>query len=453
MAAYERGRTTARRPARTVALWAALLAVSPARAAEDDGSEGGEGEGDRKGGRFAVVNLAGPALPSVVLEEIERETARLRPGARPITDPAMRRILVTAEAPLDTVRRLANSAERLRDEGDCADAIPAAREAEDVALTSLSADEERDLLKRLYVTLVICEETIGRATERDAAARRLRALVSSRPETLPEELWGSFVANAEPQGPMTELQIDSEPANANVQINFRAVGVTPRTLQVPRGEILVEVEKQGFKKSFRRLEVGEAPARTVFRLTERGRDRIELATAALRALSSAEGGQLGERSRTLGQLSQWARADVLVVVRRRGDRVLLDVFDADRGALARDTIDSAFDPATGRVQMLAERASPTPSDPDNEPGILAPVGRSGRPLAVEGKPGGRVAGLGETYAPASKPRGRRVDPGPPWWSWLIAASVAGGIALAVLANRTTTSDTLDVRATWDPRGQ
>lgn len=399
--------------------------------------------------RFAVVNLSGPALPAAVVDEAEREYARLRPGVSPIAEPTMRRLLASGEAPLAAMSRLVDEAESKRNLGACDEAIPLARQAEEVALNAVSVDDNRDPLKRIYTVLVACEESLGRAEPRDRAARRLRALVGMKPDALSQELWDAHVANAIAAPPSVELQVDSEPPNAQIILNFHSEGATPRTLKVPPGELLVEIQKDGYKKAFRRLELTESrPERTVFRLTDLRHDRTDLAVNALGILSEEE--DLAQRQGTLARLAQGARVDTLVLLRTADSGLRIRFFDAERGALAQEVIESAFDAETGRIEALAARETPKSARPaGGRPGVLAPVGKDGR--AAKGSPGlpqvrnDTETGLAQTYKePATV---RRPNTGKaPWWGWLIAAAVAGAIATAVIVDQPRRSDTIDVNA-------
>lgn len=396
--------------------------------------------------RFAVVNLTPDELPAPVVDEAEREYARLRPGVEPLADAAMRRLLATGETAARALPRLVEQARALRAQDACAEAVPVAHQAEELALSSVPVDDSREALKRLYVVLVACEAQLGRDEPRDQAARRLRALVSSAPADLPPDLWEAHVAMAVPGPGAVELQVDSEPANAHVILNFHHQGTTPRTVKLPPGEVLVEVQKEGYKKAFRRLELRERPERTVFRLADLRLDRTELAAAALQALEREE--SLEDRQRTLAQLAQWARVDSLVLLRGEGPRVIIRFFDAERGAVARESVISPYDPDTGRIEVLARRQSPGGRSAGGRPGILAPVspdGHANRGSALPPESPGPPA-LKQTFEGPPPLRSRPDRGSGPWWGWLIAAAVAGGIAAVVLTDQTRRADTIDVTA-------
>lgn len=400
--------------------------------------------------RFAVVNLSPHDLPASVVDEAEREYARLRPGTAVIGDPVMRRLLATGETPDKALPRLVEEARAHRSRGDCAEAIPLARQAEDLALSSVSVDDARDPLKQIYVLLVACEDNLGRTTPRDQAARHLRALVATTPEDLPVSLWDAYVANAVAEPGTAEVQVDSEPANAQVILNFHAQGVTPRTLKMPEGEVLIELQKDGYKKAFRKLAAHERPPRVAFRLADVHRDRVELAAGALRMLEQESA--LEQRQRTLAQMAQWARAETLVLLRAEANRIVIRFFDAERGAIAQETIISPFDSETGRIEVLAKRQ--TPGRPaGGRPGILAPISPDGRATAQGGLGPPAAApdastGLDESYKAPPMPRGRPDRGTGPWWGWLIAAVVAGGIAAVVISDRPRRADTINVNASF-----
>lgn len=401
---------------------------------------------------FAVVNLSGADLPQSVLVEAERQYARLRPGATTINDAGIKRLLFTGETASAAVPRLIEGARAKRSLGVCNEAIVLATEAEDLIFNSIPPDEAREPLKTIYTLLVACEDNLGRAEQRAQAARRLRALVSLPPDDLPPGLWEAFVDKAVP-GPATiELQVDSEPPNAQIFLNFHAVGTTPTTLKVATGEVLIELQKEGYKKGFRRIEMQNRAERTVLRLSDVKRDRTELVASTMRTLSTKE--DLREYPRSLAQLSQWLRADALVLMRAAGVRVSIEFFDAERGQLAQEHLFSLYDRTTGNIEALAQKATPAVNanaTTGGRPGILAPVASEGRatgtPVSVANSTDGET--LTETYrAPYDESRGRPNRGKPPWWSWLIAAAVAGGIAFAVFADQPKTSNTINVKASF-----
>lgn len=368
-----------------------------------------------EGSRFAVVNLSSDPRHETIVTAIEKDIARLRPGAKPIEDVTMRKLLATGEGPDAAAKRLVNKSDLARAAGDCEAATDLAARAEAITLSSVSLDDERDLLKSIYVTNVICAHQGGRRAERDLAARRLRAHAAAPPTGLPVELWETFVASATPQPGTVELHLDSEPANAQISINFHREGVTPRTLKVPPGPTYVEIQKDGYRKAFRVLDIGAQPARALFKLVERTHDRLDQALTSVNLLRKAHPEQ---RTRTLSQLAQYARVDTLVVLTAQGDRARLDFFDAERGAMSQDSIDSPYDRDTGQVVALANR--PTPA---GVPTKEAPV------------------------APGQSARATRE--GAPWWSWLVAGAIGGSLLLYIYLDRPERQSTLGVRAFWN----
>lgn len=400
--------------------------------------------------RFVVVDVSEEPRNEAVVASVETEIARLRPSSRPIEDAAMRRLLATGESPFAAASRLSQQAQTKRAANDCDQAVKLAQEAESLCLGSVSMDEERDVLRSVYVTLVICEDQRGRSAERDAAARRLRALVSLPPSELPQDLWERYVAGATPGPATTELQVDSDPPNAQVAIDFRGEGVTPRTLKVPQGLVYVEVQKDEYRKAFRAVQVGTAPVRTSFRLIERSHDRLDQALAALSLLRRSDPAQ---RPQTLSRLSQLARAETLVLVDVAQGRAKIRFFDAERGAMATETIDSPFDASTGRVAALADRPSPaSAAKPAGTATAAKPAGTDGAAtLASAGKTTNAAAGLPEAEAkPAAVQVRRPAKPPTPWWGWLIAGALAGGLIGFIYLDRPREKDTLTVRGVWEP---
>jgi hypothetical protein len=409
---------------------------------------------------FAVVDITKGARNDKVAADVEREVTRLRSGAKPLEDANMRHLLATGEGPVAAANRLTREAQERRVAGDCPGAVERASQAETLTLAAVPLDDERELLRLQYVVLVVCEHELGHAAQRDAAARRLRSLVSLPPPSLPQELWDRYVSKAVAPAATIELHVDSDPANAQIQVNFHGDGVTPRTTKAPRGTVYVEVQKDGYIKAFRKLEVASQPVRTVFRLVERTHDRLDQALATVNLLRQTEPGQ-APATQTLARLAQLARAENLVVLSMVApDRVKIWFFDAERGALSGDTLSSPVDPATGRVAALAERAGGPVSSP---PAAPVPQGATPAPPTAatdvvtaqpEQKPVPGASGQGLPEAQAKQPapavtRSRFRAPAP-WWSWLLAVAIGGALLTYVYLDRPQRQDTLGVRAFWTP---
>lgn len=419
--------------------------------------------------RFAVVDLDPRPPHEKLVAEVEREMERLKPGARRIEDEVVRRLLATGEGPAAAAQRLLGEAQKARDADDCKTAVDKSRAAEQMLLSALSIDEEREPLKALYILQVICEDRLKRAPALALAAARLRSLVALPPTELPLPLWQKHVEKAS-FGPATvELQADSEPPNAQVSINLHGEGVTPRTLKVAPGLVFVEVQKEGFKKAFRAVEVRDRPVRTALRLVPRAQDRTEQTENQLRFLQKAA--DTDDRTSNLSRLSQLARVETLVLLKVTGDRVRLSFYDAERGAMAEAPLESRFDPVTGRVAALANRTAapsasgaapkpvPLPGTPaanpppsaagDDKPGADKP--ETDRPLA---EPPPAVGGLPEASAAkqTAQYNARRKRPGAPWWSWVIAGAVGVAFITFMYSDQSQPSDKIDVTADWMPGG-
>ncbi|HEV8165461.1 MAG TPA: hypothetical protein VGR74_13610, partial [Actinomycetota bacterium] len=129
---------------------------------------------------FAVVDISAnrTGLHEKVTTELEAEVARLRAGARPLpdSDGAMRRLLATGEGPVSAANRLTWEARAREQENDCPGAVARAVQAEAITLASVPLDDERELLRTQYAVLVGCYHALGKGSERDLAATRLRAL-------------------------------------------------------------------------------------------------------------------------------------------------------------------------------------------------------------------------------------------------------------------------------------
>jgi hypothetical protein len=421
--------------------------------------------------RFAVVDLDPKPPHDKLVGEIEKEIERLRPGNRRIDDEVMRRLLGTGEGPAAAAQRLVAEAQAARTADDCKTAIDKSRAAETMLLTALSIDEEREPLKSLYILQVICEARLNRPTELAVASARLRALVALPPTELPLPLWQKHVEKASFGAATVELQADSDPPNAQLSINLHGEGVTPRTLKVAPGLVFVEVQKDGFKKAFRVVEVRDRPVRTALRLVPRAQDRTEQAENQLRFLQKSA--EAEDRTSTLSRLSQLARVETLVLIKVAGDKVRISFYDAERGALAEAPLESRWDPATGRVAALANRtaapgaggakppAPPAPAVPLPGTPAASPPPSAGRgdsltpePAPPPGEKPPAVGGLPEAQAAkqTAAPSVRKKRPGAPWWSWVIAGAVGAAFITFMYADQTTTSDKIDVTADW-PGGQ
>jgi hypothetical protein len=352
--------------------------------------------------RFVVVDLSDAERGGRIVDATEREVARLLPGARPIDDTAMRHLMATGEGPAEIAVRWNEEARARRAAGDCRGAIDQARRAETLTLSSVPLDEERDLLRSLYVVMVACAEALGDSTVRDSAAFRLRALGSLPPPDLSREIWDKHVSAVAEGPPATELRVDSVPPNARVFVNFHGAGVTPQTIKVPLGTAYVEVEKSGFRKEFRRWEITGQPTQTVLTLISHSRDRHAQAHRLHRVLRAA-GDTEGWRG-SLARLAQLVRADLLVLLEAHGTQVRIWFFDTEKGEVLPDVIDSPWDSATGRVAALVAQTS-----------LLIPLPRG------SGDKGGQL--------PVTR---ARVGPKPaPWWSWAIAGAIGASLGVFI----------------------
>src|SRR5205814_1115815 len=74
-------------------------------------------------GHFAVVDISAEGRNEKVTTQVEKEVSRLRPGSKPLDDPAMRRLLATGEGPAAAATRLTKEAEEQQAVGDCAGAV------------------------------------------------------------------------------------------------------------------------------------------------------------------------------------------------------------------------------------------------------------------------------------------------------------------------------------------
>jgi hypothetical protein len=314
---------------------------------------------------FGVVDLStAQRAPEPLRLEIERWAAAR--GLTKLTDPAMRQALAGSIPPRWTVTRLVDGALAKKQAGDCGAAVKQAGEAELAALGGLSVDDERESLKTVYSLLVACHDTLGQPDAARAAAERLRTLVSLPPSALSQELWDRYVpatlvapatlsgAPAAGAAAGVELQVDSEPPNANVAINFHPSGLTPKAMRaVPGTVVYVELEKAGYKKAFRKVTVGRGTTHVAIPLGDRQSDRtsqIESTVATLRGID------LSHHRTSLARLAELARVDVLVAIEASAaGTVKMWWFDAERGDLVGAPIESPFDAKTGKCTNAALR--------------------------------------------------------------------------------------------------
>jgi hypothetical protein len=402
--------------------------------------------------RLAVVDMSSEGRNEKVAASVESDVLHLRPGAKLLDDVAMRRLLATGEGPAAAATRLSHEAQEQMQAGDCAGAVDKAAQAETLTLTTVSLDDEREMLRNQYSVLVVCHHELGHTAERDAAALRLRNLVSLPPPSVPAEIWQKYVATAAPGPGTVELVIDSDPPNAQIAVNFHGEGVTPHTMKVAPGTIYVEVQKEGYLKAFRKVQVAAQSARAVFRLIDRTHDRLDQALATVNVLRRADPGTKPSGP-TLSRLAQLARADVLVLLSLKGDRAKVWFFDAERGALSNDVIDSAFDPASGRVAVLAARVGKSVAANPTAAPVTATTGAPPEP-----KPATTRVYISPAAAPAEPqivetPQvtiPKRFKKPTPWWSWLIAAAIGGALLTYIYLDRPQHQGTLGVRATWTP---
>lgn len=406
--------------------------------------------------RFAVVDISAERAPIALTDEVAQEVQRLRPGWQPIEDTDLARLLATGEGPTDRAQRERAAARAAQAAGDCVGALDHADRALALTLAHVSIEDEREALRELLTMQIVCADQLGRADDRATAAARLGALVATPPDDLPRSLWDAHVArpNATP-APEVEVQIDSEPPNARIVVDFRGRGTTPRTVKLPPGPTDIELQKDGFHKAYRRVTIGPATTRVVVRLLDRAHDKPAQAGEAVRSLRKNGIGQTA----ALARLAQLTRADTLVLVDAGATEVTIAFFDAERGAVAKEAIVSPYDRDTGRVAALATRATPAESVGVQQPGVLAPIGPDGRPLLPTGtgaSTAAKPAGLPETAAltETEKPPPRAAHEGylPPWWAWVIAGAVAAGVGIGVWLDQPKRRDTLTVSGRWSDPG-
>jgi hypothetical protein len=273
---------------------------------------------------FGVVDLSDPPAAPAVRARVEREVAGK--GLAAVADAITQRALGAGEPPLAAVRRLSGEARDAREAGDCAAALARAREAEETALAGMPSDEARPFARAALGVALGCADALGRADDVKLLSARLRQLGSTPPDGVSPELW-SRSAPSRPVPPI-ELTVDSDPPNARVTVNFHGSGNTPLTVEVPPGEVSVQVEKDGYLKVFRRIVVGPGPARLSLPLAERRRDR---AGEIIRRVMALRGVDPGTHRPLIAQVSQLARVDVLVAFVARPSGVTLWWFDAERG--------------------------------------------------------------------------------------------------------------------------
>ncbi len=393
-----------------------------------------------------MADISAERAPAALLAEVEREVARLRPAMKSVDDAAIRRALASGEAPEAAAARLVTEAEAASAAGDCAGAAARAREAEEAILAGVGIDDEREMLKRLYAMMIECESRLGNEPAAQAAGVRLRHLVSLPPSALARSLWDRYVPQAWPPAASVELAVDSDPPNAHVSIDFHGDGVTPRTRNVAPGVVIVELEKDGYKKAYRRVSVEAGkPARVIVRLLERSHDRVDQIRTSVTGL---RGTNPGRRRQVLSKLCQLARVDTLVVLAAEGSKVKIWFFDADRGDLAGEPIHSPFDPATGKVQVLAQRPTPAP-DAATIGSVAVPAASAAAALtAASGLPEADVRKPLTVYNPQPW-RKSDYTVWSKWYPWAISAAVVAGVVLFIALDEPRVRDTLDLRARWN----
>ena len=353
--------------------------------------------------------------------EVEKEYGRLRPGSQPIEDPVARQLLAHGEGPSDAAYRVLRESHRARASGDCATAVKLGRQAETMLLAALSLDEERDPLKGLYSSLILCELKLNNAAGLASAAARLRGLVSLPPSDLTQDIWDKHVANAtlgEPDHRAADRQRSGQRPGGRQPARRRGDAADA---QGPEGVAFVEVQKEGYKKAFRAVEITDRPVRTVLRLVQRAHDRIEQAELQLKGLRMSEA-ELSERNGALSRLSQLARVETLVLLQVTGNRVKISFFDAEKGAVTGTPIDSpsiaraagsrrwpsAPRPGAAGPGLDATAAAPSPARRDRRPrpcrrclriARRPPIGdRAARPPRPA-----RTAGCPRRARPSSRP--------------------------------------------------
>jgi hypothetical protein len=239
-------------------------------------------------------------------------------------------------------------------------------------------------------------EACARERHDDAAVAKLAAIKDALNAESPKE--GDI-----------ELRVQPEPDDATVYVDGHDRG---RSARVSTGMHVVDVEKSGFRKLHRTIEVAApGPVQLAVSLAAQPAD----AQASIRAqVQSMRGSPIGQHLRELSDLASRASADRVLLIEANGDEVRAHVFDADAGVLESRTWKGRI--AGGTLAGLAEFA--TSAD-----------------------------GTAQKPAPtvATPPKKKGGDPWKHWYTWVIAGALTG-LAAALVVGASSSSDELTIRS-------
>jgi hypothetical protein len=200
------------------------------------------------------------------------------------------------------------------------------------------------------------------------------------------------------------------------------------------------------------VQVGTEPQRAVFRLIDRTHDRVDQALATVNLLRRADPAEKPAAS-TLSRLTNLVRADVLVLLSLKGDRARIWYFDAEKGALSNEALESTVD-ASGRVAALTAKVAaltPAPPAPASAPTASGEGTSTAAPKKLNLNAPPPEPQITETAPPSvTYPRHRKPTP---WWSWLIAGAIGAGLLAYIYSDRPQKQGTLGVHASWVPPDQ
>ena len=207
-----------------------------------------------------------------------------------------------------------------------------------------------------------------------------------------------------------ELRVQPEPDDAAVYVDGHDRGHSAR---VAAGLHLVDVEKSGFAKLHRTIEVAApGPVQLAVSLASQPADLY----AGVRALvQNMRGSPIGQHLRELSDVASRASADRVLLIDASGDEVRAHLFDADAGVLEPRTWKGRI--ANGTLPGLAEFAT----------GV---DGTAQKPTA--------------TATPPQKQK-KQSDPWKHWYTWVVAGALTG-LAAALVVGASSTSDELTIRS-------
>jgi hypothetical protein len=233
---------------------------------------------------------------------------------------------------------------------------PAAAEAASRAFTLALARGDRPALVQSLSARLVCSDGAGDRRGASSASALLHALVEARPETVPPAVWDRYPqVDLSSEKPVTVL-IESEPAGAQVELDFSVRGVTPLKLALAPGEHALTLDAAGRRRDARTFTVENAPLSVEATLAEDPRQALRARVAGWRRTGFPTAAALGQAMNEAG-----VELVVLLVSADRAARA--EVWRATSSGPVRVGFSNLDDPARAAELAASPPVAPVPVPP------------------------------------------------------------------------------------------